>query len=383
LITHALERARDLVRGMQTGLPVPGRIPAMVPDPGLPEPVMENCRLFSQGHPAVTAVVFPEVLGGALSTLVKCLMTAKISAAMRDAGVPSVPVICVQESGREMASRPLHFLDSQFRLHRISTHRVYDRADEQSVQDLISEIERIAGGHLGAPAIDLFRGLYQGATTGAAFCRLMSILLGRWGCVFVNLDSLDPGLPAPLFPAAAQVCDPEEAGLFPDAVHMLRPQVTLLDPRSRRFLEKSGLSVDDLRQGREVCLSRISNRQARGDALQSLDGLEDAVQRGTGELSDLAGSEPGLHDFIESARSKMLYQTGKLRERFLSSVQVRDEADRRQLDRTLDFILPEGCAQEGMLATAFFLLRYSVDLPALLYERLDPYGAARQIINVD
>jgi hypothetical protein len=383
LITQAAERAREVVGTAQKDFPTLDWIARHAAEPGSVSAVTANMRRLSEGHAAVLATVRPDILGGTLSVLIKCVAVARISAALQSAGVSTVPVIWVKGACPDAGVRPLYFLNTQSHLVPVSTTEVCAQPGKSSLSELFAKIEQVGTGQLGGAALDFFRNHYQGAIPGTAFCRLFSALLERWGCVLLRADDGEPGRsPESYLPVAVQVCDPLETGA-PQPFRWERPRVVLLDPRSRKFLDKNKLSYEDLLRGRQECLRRISNQDARNEAVLRLDAAQEAVQRRTAELESLAAGEDSLREFVQSSRSKMLYQTGKLKERYVASVNIREEADRRQLDRIFDFLLPAGQEQEAVLATAFFLMRSSTELPALIYKGLDVTVLDRQIIPMD
>jgi len=336
-----------------------------------------------EGMLAVLASIPPAILGGPLSVLLKCLTACKVSAELNGVGIAAVPVCRIDPE--LPAGQTICLLDQESQLRALSS------GDPENV---FAEMARVVPERQRDAAFDFLRNHYSGPTPGAAVARLMTALAGSFGLIAIE-GSVErvAGRTANFLPVAVQVLDPSEINdqevvrrsyelaHRPAPVFWPRASVTILDARSRKFLDRHGLQPEDLFAGREELLERIS--PARPDALRRLEKLDETIQSRMSAFVEAMPPDEDLAELAGSARDRMLYQIRRLKERFAGSIHVRTEAGRRQLERACNALAPDGRPQEEVLATAYFLLRYSEAFTGLLYQRLDVSKPEHQLIPLD
>ena len=101
-----------------------------------------------------------------------------------------------------------------------------------------------------------------------------------------------------------------------------------------------------------------------------------------GVVAALPSEDQSLGPMVETSRSKMLYQLGRLQERFEEARALRREAMARHLDRLCSSLVPGGQLQEH-IGGAEFLLRYSRNLLPELYDKIDVWSQEHQIVGVN
>lgn len=170
---------------------------------------------------------------------------------------------------------------------------------------------------------------------------------------------------------------------LPAPIMWQRASATLLDPRSLKFLNKHGLGLNELFADKAGILRRILNEPEIQTAMERFDILEGAIQERLTDFRALVRPDDSLRDEVESSRGKMLYQVSKLKERFLVSSQVRRDVEQRQLDRSCNTLAPAGQLQEMVLGTLHFLLRHTIALVPLLYDKMDISSLEHQTLTVD
>jgi hypothetical protein len=99
-------------------------------------------------------------------------------------------------------------------------------------------------------------------------------------------------------------------------------------------------------------------------------------------VAALPSEDKSLGPVVETSRTKMLYQVGKLQERFETAGNLRREAMARHLHRLCKSLAPEQQLQEN-IAGVEFLLRYSRNLLTELYDRIDVWNQEHQVVSIE
>jgi bacillithiol synthase len=208
-------------------------------------------------------------------------------------------------------------------------------------------------------------------------------------------DALTPVLQHWILPAVANVAGGRQLGCLAETMPLfdyfeLQPPVvwprvsaTIMDTRSRKILEKYALRFEDLFAGPEALLQQLQDWKLTPDTVERFDRLRAEVEKLLGALeAALPPEDKSLAPVVDTSRSKMLYQLGKLQDRFEAARTLRREAMARHLDRLCKSLAPERQLQEN-IAGVEFLLRYSRSLLAEMYDKIDVWNQEHQIISID
>ena len=402
--------------------------------PGRPEAVV------------VVTEIQASLFGGPASHLLKCLTAIKVCRELAKYGVPAVPVCWIGPS-EGSAGLSTSLLDDQGEFHRLrlqhqkSDFSPADPLPAERVTELLKQIEALGRGGFAAETVEILRSAYcPGATLASGTARLMSALMKEWGMISLDPQAPDikpaltgarevlrhriagmdatppeqdsgrsaegllehsPGCSTPAFldqnlvlPVAANVIGPWELHPFLemlpvlDALDLPRPVAwpqtgaTLVDVRSRRTLEKYGLGIRDLFSGEKEVTAKIK-RTIPKSAPGRLKEL--ALEAGL-RMADLGGKLPPGDQIArtrDSCSERIIYQIEKLRERCEAACARKEAAAERQIHKTCNRLAPEGKTQESGLSGIQFLLRHSLSVLQLLYERLDLTKFEHQLISMD
>lgn len=406
------------------------------------ERVRENIRLLQQsGTVVVLTSLPPSLFGGPLCLLLRCMTAAKLAAELNQSGVPSVPLAWVQaENGPKGSAYSIGFLDADSRLTRLSL----DELAEDWVEQLLRKILQLAPPGLDLEAVETLRTLHaQGMSVEAASAAFLTRLVDGWGLVL--LDPRKPGYQAlaaevlgtlrqdaarasavlrehsrrleeagygaasrdleesavntwlvqnSVLPVAAAVAGNPDIRPFSLAMPLFRelnkapplfwPRIsaTLLDARNRKIFEKYKLALEDLLAGKQAILYKTRLEETEREGAMRLEGLIAGIEAGIQKVAALA-PEDGLQAELKSSRGKILYQMGKLKERFASASKLRREAALRHFERACNTLMPESRPQECELAVLHFLLRYSRAIIPNIYEKTAVWTHNHQVIDVD
>jgi bacillithiol synthase len=207
--------------------------------------------------------------------------------------------------------------------------------------------------------------------------------------------ALTPILQHRVLPAVASVAGMDELDCLAEAMPLfdyfgLQPPVvwprvsaTIMDTRTRKILEKYQLGFEDLFRGPEALLQQLRDWKLNPDTVERFERLRAEVEKRLGAVvAALPPGDKSLTPVVETSRSKMLYQLGKLQERFEAARTLRKEAMTRHLDRLCKSLAPERQLQEN-IAGVEFLLRYSRSLLAELYGKIDVWNQEHQVVSID
>ncbi len=173
-----------------------------------------------------------------------------------------------------------------------------------------------------------------------------------------------------LFPIAATVLGPAEiaywaqmyplfswAGVVPPAI-IPRPMVMLLDPLSRRLLEKTGLEPADVLRGVEQAVLR-RGQSAGEPVLQDLDTILAEWPAHLGVLAPgILAMDANLKKPLETTAQNIRFALGKLREKVADAAGRSDQTFVANVKRLAGTLLPCGQLAERILNPLPFLQQF-------------------------
>ncbi len=151
----------------------------------------------------------------------------------------------------------------------------------------------------------------------------------------------------------------------------LRPRGswTLVEPRVRRLLARIDAEPEDLADGGDAVVERIT-REARPETVTSaVAALRDAVGTGMGTVREaLAGAFPGLRSAAGKTEKALFDALAALERQIDQAAREAQETRIEQARRAALHLFPERRPQERVLSPLGFLARYGPDLLAELAE---------------
>jgi bacillithiol biosynthesis cysteine-adding enzyme BshC len=158
-------------------------------------------------------------------------------------------------------------------------------------------------------------------------------------------------------------------GRMPAALH--RAGFTLLDQRSRKLMQRYGLTLADCTRGDDAVRDRIAERlippTLAGTLAQTKTSVEQAVDRLT---RDLAGFDPSLAAALGRNRQKMLYQLTKMERKIGRETMARDTRVAHDAAYLSGLVYPHRHLQERLYSILPFLAKHGTGLIDDLYECL-------------
>lgn len=185
---------------------------------------------------------------------------------------------------------------------------------------------------------------------------------------------LRPVIEAALLPTVAYVGGPGELAYLPQAApvyHALGavPQLAVprwsgvvLETRTRKVLDRYGITIDDLRAPEGQLEQRLVRGELPPEAVEAIGNLRRTVEREYDVLREAAVAvDPTLRKPVESTRNAALAGVRDVEKRLLSHLKQRNETLVQQLARTRAALFPLAKPQERMLGIPPFLTRYGED----------------------
>jgi uncharacterized protein YllA (UPF0747 family) len=160
-----------------------------------------------------------------------------------------------------------------------------------------------------------------------------------------------------------------------------RAGFTLVDGRTRRLMERHGLTLADFVRGEEALVETLAARLAPA----SLEAAFEQTAAGVTNLLDslraeLGGFDPSLVPALDLSRAKILYQISKIRRKAQRSALRRQSDAEQQARHAFRLVAPERRLQERYYSFLPFLARYGVRVIEDLLAAVDPVRPAHEVL---
>jgi len=203
---------------------------------------------------------------------------------------------------------------------------------------------------------------------------------------------LRPVVQDTLFPTAVYIGGPAEVAYFAQsaaAYEVLgcpmppifpRISATLVEPRIGRSMEKYGIGLLDVFQGRDSLKRKSVSAVYDIELFNRIRGrLEEDLQSLRGLLGAMDSTLLGA---LDTSQRKAVYQLESLRTRYINAAAKRDEMLERHLEGIGNSLYPEKKLQERMLNITSFLVRYGVGMIRRLDESLNLDTRQHQLVEI-
>lgn len=160
---------------------------------------------------------------------------------------------------------------------------------------------------------------------------------------------------------------------------ILRPQVLLLEPRHRRWLDGLGLELD-LLFGDSKELERW---QAERSGVDPVGPVEEEVAAALDGLREpVLAVDKNLESPWQKTRDQVLKALGQLSDRVAAAVSRSKDVERQRLENLRETLQPEGKLQERLISTGHFPGKYGEGLVEALWNQMDLDPATLQTIDL-
>lgn len=137
-----------------------------------------------------------------------------------------------------------------------------------------------------------------------------------------------------------------------------RFSATLIDPKPQSFLAKFGLQIQNVFQGPEKLLERLSERALPADLQAAFAKADSAIEKSVTEIQgELGRLDPTLVEAAGVSISKMRYQLEKIKAQAARAESNKKEVLQRKALFLSNLLYPERGLQERVIAGIYFLAR--------------------------
>ena len=150
-----------------------------------------------------------------------------------------------------------------------------------------------------------------------------------------------------------------------------RASATLLDAGTARFLDKSGLPLEQLQPQDDAALNRLLEQQLGPGVERTLTETTQWLSERIGTLKDaVVPIDPTLAGAVDTTVDRVRETLKTLHGKVIQAAKRKDDTLRRQFVRTRALTFPDGDPQERALSIPFFVNRYGMALADRLVETL-------------
>ncbi|HSI87508.1 MAG TPA: bacillithiol biosynthesis BshC, partial [Pyrinomonadaceae bacterium] len=162
-----------------------------------------------------------------------------------------------------------------------------------------------------------------------------------------------------------------------------RQSFTVLENRHSRALEKFGLGLPELLEGRDAVLPKVVDEGVGRETARLIADVEEKINTELARLDrKFSEFDVTLAANLSTRRRKIIYHIGALRDKFRRSAVVRDETVRRQLDGLFSVVVPLGGLQERTMNVAYFIDRFGPNFIDSIYRGIDLDDRGHRIISL-
>lgn len=196
---------------------------------------------------------------------------------------------------------------------------------------------------------------------------------------FSPAAALRPALESTLLPVAATVLGPGELAYWAQLPQLFRvldaalPAIhprqswRVVEPSVARLLDKTGVDVEELRDGGKAASEAVVERQRPRRVEDALRSLEGRIAEAFAALDGAIGDElPGLRSAVGKARRGASSTVGEFRRTLDASVRERARVAISQVQRAAGSLYPGGVPQERSVSPFVYLARHGSAFADLL-----------------
>jgi bacillithiol biosynthesis cysteine-adding enzyme BshC len=204
---------------------------------------------------------------------------------------------------------------------------------------------------------------------------------------------LRPILQDYLFPTLLTVVGPSEIAYFAQVNALSRfwdlemavyPRsgFTVVDRKTQRLLGKYELDVETvLKSSLQGLTKKILRTLSVSNILDEFDEIETSLDASLQRLKGMLGDQdPGVADMLGNSEKKMLYQLGKVRNRFVANQRTRDTHLNHHISHLRNHLLPQGYLQERVINFNSFLMEEGYGFLDAVVEAVEPFSRDHRLL---
>jgi uncharacterized protein YllA (UPF0747 family) len=196
-----------------------------------------------------------------------------------------------------------------------------------------------------------------------------------------------------LLPTLAYVAGPNELAYFAQLGEVYkhfdltmpiiapRASFTIVEKPQRKFIERYGVELKELRANDEALLNRILKEQAPPQLEKDMTHARKCVEELTETLErDLSAVDPTLGPTVRSTRGKLLHQLNTLEAKGRRAIKRKDETLRQQFFSTRTTLFPGFDMQERRISPIQYFCKYGWHFSDMIRRHLDPEARSHVLL---
>jgi uncharacterized protein YllA (UPF0747 family) len=162
-----------------------------------------------------------------------------------------------------------------------------------------------------------------------------------------------------------------------------RASLTIVESRTRRALERYGLTLEDLFSGEDAVLAKVVEEHLGADTAKRFVKSAESINNELDALKEsLMQIDPTLAEALDTGRKKINYQIEGLRARFHRAQMSRDQAAHRQLERAFAQLYPHKSLQERHINITSLLARHGRYVIDWIFDAINLNFSDHQVVNL-
>lgn len=172
---------------------------------------------------------------------------------------------------------------------------------------------------------------------------------------------------------------------IPKPLIIPRPKFVVLEEKTSRLLEKTGLKPEDLRMPDAELLSKAaSNPDARyvdpeklfSEASAKISQISSSLEE------ELTKADKTLENPVQKTQEKMQHLLDVLKQRYIKAVSANDTLLQDRLRKLRTAIAPDGGEQERLVSSVYFLARYGKPFIQTIYDAIEPFSTDSKVVKI-
>ncbi len=160
-----------------------------------------------------------------------------------------------------------------------------------------------------------------------------------------------------------------------------RISVTIVEPATRRLLDRNGWTVKDAIGGREILLRSSGKPAVLADLLdRGFEQLESWIKRIEQTAEE---AEVSISSEIDNISRKLKYQWEKLERITLNKIAERDKVRVNHSDRIQSMLMPDNLLQERHDNALYYLASYGDKLVRIISEEADLFQSQHLVVELE
>ena len=162
-----------------------------------------------------------------------------------------------------------------------------------------------------------------------------------------------------------------------------RQSFTIVEARQRRILDKFGLRLKSLFEGRDAIALRVAEFGLVPETARMFSDVEEKINTELNRIDQAVSTfDPTIAESLAKRRRKIIYHIAALRRTTLLAESRKNDTLNRQIENLFSTLVPNGQLQERSLNVFSFLNKFGPNLVDWIYDAIDLEDNGHRIIEL-